>query len=418
MESIYLEVKRDKQIWKFCFYGLLKNLRFFEPYLLIYLLSLGMNLFQIGILISIREFITYIFEVPSGIIADNYGKKRELMMCFTFYIISFVFFFIGINYFVLIIAMIFFGLGEAFRSGTHKAMIYSYLEQKDWFKYKAFVYGRTRSFSLIGSAISAFLSIVFVLNLPGVRWVFLICIIPYILDFLLIWTYPNSLDEREKTEFRGFFKESIIQLKSIFSQEKLNKILISSSLYDGLFKSIKDYIQPILSTIILSTTILQFKGFTQDDKVTIYLGIVYGVFYIFSSMASKNVYKLNEYMDSYKLMGLFFDIMAIFCIIISFGIRNELTILIIVVYFVMYLLKDARRPLVVDTFGDHMNKSQRATVLSVDSQLKSLFLMIFAPLLGFISDKFSLQIMFLFIGVFILIANRFLSLDKKINSKK
>jgi len=26
--------------------------------------------------------------------------------------------------------MIFFGLGEAFRSGTHKAMIYGYLEEK------------------------------------------------------------------------------------------------------------------------------------------------------------------------------------------------------------------------------------------------------------------------------------------------
>ncbi len=414
MESVYSEIKSDKQIWKFCFYGLLKNLRFFEPYLFIYLLGLGMNLFQIGILISIREFITYIFEVPSGIIADNYGKKRELMMCFAFYIISFIFFFIGINYSVLVIAMIFFGLGEAFRSGTHKAMIYSYLEQKDWFSHKAFVYGRTRSFSLIGSAISAFLSIIFVLNLPGVRWVFLICIIPYILDFILIWTYPDSLDERKETnlEIRGFFKESIVQLKSVFSQKRLNKILISSSLYDGFFKSIKDYIQPILSTIILTATISKFEGFTSDDKVTIYLGIVYGVFYIFSSMASKNVYKLNKYLNSYKLMGVFFDVMAVFCIVISFAIRNELTNLIVVVYFAMYMLKDARRPLFVDTCGDYMKKSQRATVLSVDSQMRSLFLIILAPLLGFISDTFSLQIMFLFIGVFILFINRFLGLNE------
>ena len=28
------------------------------------------------------------------------------------------------------LAMAFFGLGEAFRSGTHKAMIYTYLERK------------------------------------------------------------------------------------------------------------------------------------------------------------------------------------------------------------------------------------------------------------------------------------------------
>ena len=44
------EIKKDKQIWKFCAYGFLKNLQFFEPYLFIYLLGKGMNLFDIGIL--------------------------------------------------------------------------------------------------------------------------------------------------------------------------------------------------------------------------------------------------------------------------------------------------------------------------------------------------------------------------------
>ena len=106
----YALIKRDSQILKFSMYGFLKNLRFFEPYLIIYLLSFDISLFQIGILYSIREIITYIFEIPSGIIADQYGKKSELMMCFVFYIISFVFFFIGTKYSIIIIAMIFFGL--------------------------------------------------------------------------------------------------------------------------------------------------------------------------------------------------------------------------------------------------------------------------------------------------------------------
>ena len=83
-------------------YGLLKNLRFFEPYLYIYLLSLNIDLFHIGILFSIREIIIYIFEIPSGIIADEYGKKKELMICFLFYIISFVFFFVGGNFFIIL----------------------------------------------------------------------------------------------------------------------------------------------------------------------------------------------------------------------------------------------------------------------------------------------------------------------------
>ncbi len=97
--NVYREIKKDKQVWKFCFYGFLKNLKFFEPYLLIYLINLGMSLFNIGILYAIREAVVYIFEVPSGIIADTYGKKKELMICFTFYVISFAFFFIANNFF-------------------------------------------------------------------------------------------------------------------------------------------------------------------------------------------------------------------------------------------------------------------------------------------------------------------------------
>lgn len=408
--SIYNEIKNDKQIWKFCFYGLLKNLKFFEPYLWIYFLSLGLSLLKIGLLFSIREIITYIFEIPSGIFADNYGRKKELMICFIFYMISFILFFIGTSFYFISIGMVFFGLGEAFRSGTHKAMIYSYLEDNNWFKYKTFVYGRTRSFSLIGSSISAFLSILFILNLPGMKWIFLICIIPYIIDFLLIWSYPNSLNGNtdNNLNLKNFFKQTIIQLKNIFTNNLLTKILISSSLYDGIFKSIKDYIQPILELTILTAAASTLNNFDGHSKVKIYLGLIYGVFYIFSSFASKNVYKLNNYFNSSNLMNYFFDIMGVLCFILAIAIKKEYTLIIIIIFFILYLLKDARRPLVVDVCGDCMNKNERATVMSVDSQLKSLFSIILAPLLGYTADKYSIGTLFLIVGILIIIINRFL----------
>lgn len=415
MESVLKEIKKDKQIWKFSFYGLLKNLKFFEPYLLIYLLSMDMNLLKVGILYSIREIITYIFEVPSGIFADNYGKKRELMICFTFYMISFVFFFIGTNFYILAIAFIFFGLGEAFRSGTHKAMIYTYLEQKNWFKYKTFVYGRTRSFSLIGSSISAFLSIILILNLPKERWIFLICIIPYILDFLLIWSYPDTLDERKKSklDISSFFIESIEKIKNIFAKPKLTKLILSSSLYDGIFKIIKDYIQPILKITILGLAITNIDK--ADETVKIYLGIIYGIFYIFSSIASKNVYRLNKYFNSKKLMNIYFDLFGVLSLVLFLAIKNNITSIIIIVFFILYLLKDSRRPLVVDVFGDYMDKNERATVLSVESQIKSLVTVILAPIVGFIADELSLDILFLILGIFIILLNRILNIKNEKN---
>ena len=415
MENIYQVIKQNNQIKKFCLYGFLKNLRFFEPYLYIYLLQvIGLNLFQIGTLFSIREAITYIFEVPSGILADQYGKKIELVICFIFYILSFFFFYIGGNYFIIVIAMFFFGLGEAFRSGTHKAMIYSYLEEKGWFKYKTFVYGRTRSFSLIGSSISAFAAIFIIIRLPEMKTIFLFSIIPYVLDFLLILSYPNSLNERVEStlNLKKFFIFSVRKVKEIFSNQDLKKVILSSSLFDGIFKILKDYIQPILQDIILISGIYAVAAMDADTRLKIILGIIYGVIYIFSSMVSRNVYRLNLKIKSNRLMDISFDIFSILFFILFFAIKLEMIILVILLYFILYLLKDGRRPLVVDVFGDIMRKTERVTVLSVESQTRSLFMIILAPVFGYIADGFGIATLFFVIGFSLLILNRFLRVEK------
>jgi len=374
----------------------------------------GLNLFQIGTLFSIREAVTYLFEIPSGILADQYGKKNELVICFIFYILSFFFFYLGNNYFIIAIAMFFFGLGEAFRSGTHKAMIYTYLEYKKWFTYKTFVYGRTRSFSLIGSSLSAFAAIFIIIWFPAMQTIFLFSIIPYILDFFLILSYPNSLNERVETtlSLKNFFVFSVTQLRKIFSNHSLKKVIISSSLFDGIFKILKDYIQPILKNIILISGVYTASSINADARLKIILGMLYGVIYIFSSVVSRNVYRLNFKMKSSQLMDISFDIFSILFLVLFFAVKYESLLLVIPLYFIIYFLKDGRRPLAVDVFGDRMRKTERATVLSVESQARSLFMIVLAPVFGYIADVFGISKLFFMVGLFLLVLNRFLRVGK------
>ena len=125
-----LSIEHKRQIRKFNLYGFLKNLKLFEPFLLYYIFISVDDYLHIGILIAIRELIIYVFEVPSGVLADKYGKKNQLILCFSFYILSFIAFFIGGDFYVFVIAFILYGFGEAFRSGTHKAMIMDYLDNE------------------------------------------------------------------------------------------------------------------------------------------------------------------------------------------------------------------------------------------------------------------------------------------------
>lgn len=408
--DIYGVIKKDKQITKFNFYGFFKNLRFFEPYLVFFLMGLGYSLFQIGILYSIREAITYIFEVPSGIMADQFGKKKVLLMCFVFYMISFVFFFWSLNFCILIVAMIFFGLGEAFRSGAHKALILSYLEHKSWYTHKGFVYGRTRAYSLLGSSLSAFISILMVLNLPSIRWVFLISLLPYLIDFMLVLSYPSALDEKTEsvTSVKSFYKESLNAIKTIFSESGLMKIVISSATFDGVFKTLKDYIQPVLVSLITAIGITKIGSDSAGDQLTVYLGLVYGVFYIFSALASRNVYRLTQRYSPSSVFNRMYDLMGVALVLLAFALNQDYLIMTILVFFSLYVMKDSRKPVFVDFSSNYMKKDQRATVLSIESQLRSLLVVALAPILGWVADQFSLQIMFLGIGGLIIIGNRIL----------
>ncbi|MBN2858386.1 MAG: MFS transporter [Candidatus Delongbacteria bacterium] len=412
----YKEIVKDRQIWKFCAYGFLRDLKFFEPFLIIFLMQSGLNLFQIGLLYSVRETMSFVFEIPSGIIADNYGKKRELTWCFSFYIISFILFFFGLNFWMYALAMAFFGLGEAFRSGTHKAMIYSYLEQKGWFGQKNFVYGRTRSFSMIGSAVSSLLSIVFLFQIDALKALFLISVIPYIAEIILILSYPDSLDEIKKTKFsfREFFKISVSEFKRVVRDSAILKTITSSSIFDAIFGSIKDYIQPILAGLLTAFT---FKTFIDlDEKMTlkISLALVYTAIYIISAAASRNVYRLNKKRTSSLLMKSTMSILGFTCFVIAASVKLDLVVLVVLSFFFLFVLKNLRRPIFVDVIGDLMGKDQRATVLSVENQMTGIFTIVLAPLFGYIADNFSFSVLFIFIGVSVFMINLFVKVPETV----
>ena len=136
---------KDLQYYKFCMYGFLKNLRFFEPFLILFFLEKGLSFFQIGTLYAIREITINILEIPTGIVADSLGRRRTMIFSFIAYIISFIIFYLSAKYLLFVIAILFFAFGDAFRTGTHKAMIFEYLKIKGWNDQKVHYYGHTRS---------------------------------------------------------------------------------------------------------------------------------------------------------------------------------------------------------------------------------------------------------------------------------
>ena len=68
-----MTIPKDLMYHKFRTYGFLKNLRFFDPFLVLFFREMGLSFLEIGTLFSIREVATNLLEIPTGVIADAYG---------------------------------------------------------------------------------------------------------------------------------------------------------------------------------------------------------------------------------------------------------------------------------------------------------------------------------------------------------
>ena len=90
--------KKDLMYYKFCSYGFLKNLNFFEPFLLLFFLEKGFSYLQIGVLYSIQSISTNLLEIPTGIMADAMGRRRTMIYSMISYIFAFVVFFVSSSF--------------------------------------------------------------------------------------------------------------------------------------------------------------------------------------------------------------------------------------------------------------------------------------------------------------------------------
>ncbi len=231
-----MNIIKNKQYFKFCTYGFLKNLRFFDAFFILFLIEKGLSFTQIGILYAVREIIINAFEIPSGIIADTFGRKKSLTVSFLIYIISFSVFYISSGFWFFLIAFILYGIGDAFRTGTHKGIIMDYLKLKHWEEQKINYYGHTRSWSQKGSAISALIAGLIVFYSGTYQNIFLYSIIPYLLNLILIISYPKEFNRSiEQINFKSNIGIRLT-IKSFFrtiKQPNVLKIISTAAIHSA-----------------------------------------------------------------------------------------------------------------------------------------------------------------------------------------
>ena len=373
-------------------YGFLKNLRFFDAFFILFLVEKGISFTQIGLLYAVREIITNLFELPSGILADTFGRKRALALSFILYISSFTLFYLFQNFWFFLIAFIFFGLAEAFRSGTHKGMIMDYLKLIGMENQAANYYGHTRSWSQKGSALSALVAGIIVLNGGSYESIFLYSILPYMLNFVLILSYPKSLNrslEPAVNKNRLRVGNAIRMLIELLKKPIVLKIIYSSASHTAYLRAVKDYIQLVMFNLAILLPILIHLDMEQKS------GILIGIMYFFIFLASSSASKFSSYLANRSrlniirltlLAGFFFGAIS------GMAYMSEFWIISLLAFALIYVMENIRKPLLTGAIADQVPKEILTSVISAQSLLRTIITTLLALAFGVLADHFGVGI--------------------------
>lgn len=128
LSSLPPEIRRTSVIYSllqffyyFNFFWLIQNIFFLES---------GIDYKQLSIVLGVWSVSIVLLEIPSGILADKFGRKVVVITGKLAFLAGLLCFFLFQNFTGFVIGMLFWGIHDAFLSGALEALIYDDLKEK------------------------------------------------------------------------------------------------------------------------------------------------------------------------------------------------------------------------------------------------------------------------------------------------
>jgi len=390
------QTTRDPLLWRFSLYGFLKNQQYYEPFFLLVLQAKGLSFLQIGLLYSFREIGVNVMGIPAGFLADLYGRRTSLVVCFGAYIASFLGFALASGLPLLFASMFAFSVGESFRSGTHKAMIFHHLSRTGRESEKTAVYGFTRSWSKIGSVVSSLLSGVLVFSTGSWSRIFLFAIPPYLANMVNVGTYPRELEgegaaHAANRTVRGVAATMVRETVQCVRHRDLRALFLESAVLQAVAKTVKDYVQPLMVALLAGSALT--GSLTHLDAVrrsAFLLALVYAALAAVAAWSSRHAHRF-EALERRRVPWLWIAV-GFVGVLIGTGSAGQgrfagATAIAVTGFVGLVLLENLWRPLFLDRLDDVSDSTYGAAVLSVEAQFQSVGVMVCAPLVGHVVDR-------------------------------
>lgn len=388
-----METKLKRNISVSYLYNFFMTMDITSAIWILYLSFKGMTLVEIGILESIYHITGLLFELPTGALADLYGRKFCVVLGRAVSVISCILMIISNSFIGYAFSFILSCASMNLHSGAAEALVYDSLKElgeeesykKIWGRL-AFVMTIAQGAAVLLGGILADIKFLYAYLLGGA-----IQIVAFIISFgftepnICNYDSRNSLVKKEKGRNKQKAKDNMIirqlitSIKIVKYQKWVLYIILFSALTDSLLTTVFFYGQQYFYDLSYSKTAIAFICATGS---------------LIEAFASKYAYKFE---NRFKERGTLIIISAVYILALAgLALSKDLSV-------VFFFMTKVAGGLSFTIFSDYINSEiqseYRATILSILSLCFSLFMIFVFPLFGFMAEHLGFSVTFGLIAV-------------------
>jgi len=354
----------------------------------------GLNPLQLVLVGTMLEVVSFIFEVPTGIVADVYSRKWSVIIGL---------FLIGLGFTVeglfptfgaILIAQIIWGIGSTFVSGAREAWIADEIGEDKAGK----AFSKGTQMSLLGSFIGIAISIA--LANINIRLPIILGGILYSFQSIYLWMFmpknkfcPTPIKERET--FKAMKDTLTRGIKLVKASPVLLTIILTGLIF-GMFSEGFDRLwTPFMLNNFSFPEIWSLKPVTWFGILAM---IANGLAILAVRVAEKKT-DTNNHKSTVTTLLIVNGILAM--TVIVFGLSGNF-MMAVVAYWMVSIFKEARGPIYDAWTNQNLEPKVRATVFSMCSQANAVGQIAGGPLLGLIATIISIRVSIVMAGMFLI----------------
>ena len=343
-----------------------------------------LNPLQLILVGTTLELACFIFEIPTGIVADVYSRKLSIVIGGVLTGVGFILEGSISSFIFVLVAQIVWGLGSTFISGSLEAWIAEEEKNKDLDE----IYIKGAQAGQIGAFIGIVLSTV-IANF-SVRLPIIVSGVLFIILALFLWLYmPENNFKPSAPGDLNTFKKMVYTFKSglkFVKSKSIIMILLAVTLFYGL--SSEGYDRLSNAHFLQDTTLPKLGNLSSVTWFGIFgiLGMILS--FIVMHFMAKNLKNEDNRKNGKLLLCiniLYISSMLIFALTRNFS-------LMLIAYLATNTFRIINEPIFSAWLNGHIDDNSRATVLSINGQMNSLGQILGGPIIGIIDTKISVSI--------------------------